>query len=277
MTKFKSYKKKLPKYPDGGRTPIYVFDPNDPRLKAYRDSLTAYNRDIAFDKEFIEATKKAKSRDEIIKKRDILESKYPLNNIKPAWEMPLDKAKVLYNNKDIMYKAKDSMGFKKPVQSVIYKKPKVKPVYKEPIKEEPKQEKSNSITYTDKDLYDKANKIYQDDLNKYNNFQKTIKGYTPITESQTQAAIDYVKNHPTETEGMYYHPVSGGNWKNEGIVYLGKPVKKPVNEVLSPSMGTKAYIDDFIKSDDPRFKGDSKEKRRQRAIAAFYADKNKYI
>ena len=57
----------------------------------------------------------------------------------------------------------------------------------------------------------------------------------------------------------------------------GKPVKKPVNEVLSPSMGTKAYIDDFIKSDDPRFKGDSKEKRRQRAIAAFYADKNKYI
>lgn len=52
-------------------------------------------------------------------------------------------------------------------------------------------------------------------------------------------------------------------------------IEDALNEVLNPSMGVKAYIDDFIKSDDSRFKGDSKEKRRQRAIAAFYNDKNK--
>jgi hypothetical protein len=51
-------------------------------------------------------------------------------------------------------------------------------------------------------------------------------------------------------------------------------IEDALNEVLNPSMGVKAYIDDFIKSDDSRFEGDSKEKRRQRAIAAFYSNKN---
>lgn len=46
-------------------------------------------------------------------------------------------------------------------------------------------------------------------------------------------------------------------------------------EVLDPSMGVKAYIDDFIKSDDSRFEGDTKEQRRKRAIAAFYTDQKK--
>ena len=48
-----------------------------------------------------------------------------------------------------------------------------------------------------------------------------------------------------------------------------------LSEVLDPSQGVKAYIDDFEKSDDPRFAGDSKEQRRKRAIAAFYAAKKK--
>ena len=52
-------------------------------------------------------------------------------------------------------------------------------------------------------------------------------------------------------------------------------VESNLLEVLDPSMGVKAYIDDFIKSDDSRFKGDTKEQRRKRAIAAFYADQKK--
>ena len=31
------------------------------------------------------------------------------------------------------------------------------------------------------------------------------------------------------------------------------------------------YIDDFVKSDAPQFKGKSKEKRKEMAIAAYYA------
>lgn len=46
-----------------------------------------------------------------------------------------------------------------------------------------------------------------------------------------------------------------------------------LDEVLKPSMGAKAYIDDFIKSKDPRFKGKSKKKRIQMALGAYYADK----
>jgi hypothetical protein len=46
-----------------------------------------------------------------------------------------------------------------------------------------------------------------------------------------------------------------------------------LDEVLKPSMGVKAYIDDFIKSDDPRFKGASKKERMKRALAAYYAAK----
>ena len=47
------------------------------------------------------------------------------------------------------------------------------------------------------------------------------------------------------------------------------PVHRDVqNEKLNPSDGIKAYIDDFKKSDAPQFKGKSKEKRRQMAIAA---------
>ena len=48
-----------------------------------------------------------------------------------------------------------------------------------------------------------------------------------------------------------------------------------LSEVLDPSQGVKAYIDDFQKSDDPRFAGDSKEQRRKRAIAAYYSAKKK--
>ena len=58
--------------------------------------------------------------------------------------------------------------------------------------------------------------------------------------------------------------------KNESV-----DLEAQLNEVLDPSQGVKAYIDDFQKSDDPRFSGDSKEQRRKRAIAAYYSAKKK--
>ena len=61
--------------------------------------------------------------------------------------------------------------------------------------------------------------------------------------------------------------------QNKCTTTCEETVEDALNEVLNPSMGVKAYIDDFIKSDDSRFTGDSKEKRRERAIAAFYNDK----
>lgn len=46
-----------------------------------------------------------------------------------------------------------------------------------------------------------------------------------------------------------------------------------LDEILTPSMGAGAYIDDFVNSKDPKFAGKSKEKRRQMALAAYYAAK----
>jgi len=48
---------------------------------------------------------------------------------------------------------------------------------------------------------------------------------------------------------------------------------KQVDEVLKPSMGAGAYIDDFVHSKNPQFAGKSKDKRRQMALAAYYAAK----
>jgi hypothetical protein len=54
----------------------------------------------------------------------------------------------------------------------------------------------------------------------------------------------------------------------------GMPFKDvTLDEKLKPSMGIQAYIKDFIKSDDPKFKGESKKERIKRAAAAFYQAK----
>jgi len=42
---------------------------------------------------------------------------------------------------------------------------------------------------------------------------------------------------------------------------------------LSASSGPGAWIDDFVNSSDPRFKGKSKQKRIQQALAAYYSKK----
>ena len=44
-----------------------------------------------------------------------------------------------------------------------------------------------------------------------------------------------------------------------------------ITEVLKPSDPLEKWIKDFLKSDDPRFDGKSKEKRIQMATAAYYA------
>jgi hypothetical protein len=46
-----------------------------------------------------------------------------------------------------------------------------------------------------------------------------------------------------------------------------------IDEKLKPSMGVQSYIKDFIKSDNPKFEGESKKERIKRAVAAFYQAK----
>jgi hypothetical protein len=44
-----------------------------------------------------------------------------------------------------------------------------------------------------------------------------------------------------------------------------------INEVLTKDAGAGEWIHDFIHSDDPKFAGKSKEKRKQMALAAYYS------
>ena len=53
------------------------------------------------------------------------------------------------------------------------------------------------------------------------------------------------------------------------------PVKEKVDEKLKPSMGAGTYVKDFEKSDAPQFKGKSKAKKQDMAVAAYLSAKNK--
>jgi hypothetical protein len=53
--------------------------------------------------------------------------------------------------------------------------------------------------------------------------------------------------------------------------FVNQIQKGPIKEVLAKDADMGDYIDDFAKSDAPQFKGKSKEKRKEMAIAAYYA------
>lgn len=62
--------------------------------------------------------------------------------------------------------------------------------------------------------------------------------------------------------------------KNESInldIFSESEIDHLIAEALKVSDGAGKWISDFTKSDDPRFSGDSKEQRKKRALAAFYA------
>jgi hypothetical protein len=63
----------------------------------------------------------------------------------------------------------------------------------------------------------------------------------------------------------------------KGVNKANKTEEKPekLDEKLKPSMGAGAYVKDFKKSKAPQFKGKSKAKKQDMAIAAFLGDKQK--
>jgi hypothetical protein len=102
---------------------------------------------------------------------------------------------------------------------------------------------------------------------------------------------------PEHKDAMYNDVRKGMNIKEETTPYWKKPSfnkrmsqmakqerkererkeaeKTPVKEELRSDMGAAAYINDFIKSTNPRFNNKSKEERRKMAIGAFMAAKSK--
>ena len=54
-----------------------------------------------------------------------------------------------------------------------------------------------------------------------------------------------------------------------------KSSSKEIDEKLEPSMGAGEYVADFKKSKAPQFKGKSKAKKQQMAVAAYLSAKDK--
>ena len=82
-----------------------------------------------------------------------------------------------------------------------------------------------------------------------------------------------IMNVPSDEVDKYikkgYTPVNEMTFKD----FVHQIQKVPIKEVLAKDADVGDYIDDFVKSDAPQFKGKSKEKRKEMAIAAYYAKK----
>jgi hypothetical protein len=114
----------------GGRAPIYTEDPNDPKLKAYRDSLNIYNKfkpksyervltgkDLIYDYPYDQLTQRLKN--------SFTGMEYQgWNNLKQEAIKTYGMAPVA-ENVDGMWKDHHKPVFKKPVQPYIYGKPPV--------------------------------------------------------------------------------------------------------------------------------------------------------
>jgi hypothetical protein len=103
--------------------PYYTSDPKKfaYRKKMYNDSLVAYNRDINFDREYINLVKKAKTFNEIYEGKLKLINKYPFNDVNPSIIRDYSSSPIIAINPIVKYKALDVIDFKKPTQPVVFK------------------------------------------------------------------------------------------------------------------------------------------------------------
>ena len=118
----------IQQFDNGGkkeREPIYVTDKNDPRLRAYNDSLNLHKagvEKINFGKRFPQA-----SNETLNKIEDIINEKYPITPSKSSFGSNIIES----TSWEIMGTGPAKRGvpqYTKPVQPYIYKKPKEQPI-----------------------------------------------------------------------------------------------------------------------------------------------------
>lgn len=106
-------------------------------------------------------------------------------------------------------------------------------------------------------------------LEKYN--EKNLKSLSEM----------FIKEEPTEEE--FNKEVETAKKQHEGKIrkkisnaaVQAVEIQKEenlVNEKISDKASASEYIEDFVKSDDPKFKGDTKTQRIRRALGAYYGE-----
>jgi hypothetical protein len=107
-----------------------------------------------------------------------------------------------------------------------------------------------------------------------------VEALDEITLEGAKRAASFWKNKEDYRRYQLYTKLADAIAKGDRAIAAGfeaqiKALKEDseLKEKLSPSMGAGKYIKDFEKSDAPQFKGKSKEKRHNMAIAAFLSSK----
>lgn len=100
-------------------------------------------------------------------------------------------------------------------------------------------------------------------LNKAGKKTKAHKIVFRTGEDETQIKDDSTKVHEEKDMKKTY--------KEFTEMYGVSATDAEINEVLSKDASAGEWISDFVHSDDPKFAGKSKEKRKQMALAAYYA------
>lgn len=105
-----------------------------------------------------------------------------------------------------------------------------------------------------------------------------------ITISQQKAGLyghgpfGVTRDFETKVEPNPYVGKTQLSGPNESVEDLSEAeLDEMISEVLGKNADAGKWIEDFIKSDNPKFAGKSKEKRKQMALAAYYAKQNEEV
>lgn len=151
------------------------------------------------------------------------------------------------------------------------------------------QRKDDKLTLADLEKERTQNKSHSVQLAKNNGTMK--KEETELVEYETRDGVykhqakpgryggsekesDYVKG-PSDSELKKIEAEKKKKVKEDLDLFSEKEIDSLISEVLKASDDAGKWISDFTKSDDPRFEGDSKEQRKKRALAAYYAAQKK--
>ena len=219
-------------YQKGGRTPIYVSDPDDPRLKAYNDSTDAYDFGVRSIKEYNAAIKKGKEKGtplkNIPKKHNQGLTPWVGTNIMPIETNHASPTGTKYGSENSDFTLWTFYTkFKKPVQPVQYKPAQKQVSYpNQPIGTGMKRsiskntnsiQKSNPTPIYVNDPNDPRLKSYNDSLSLYNKEKR-------LYEDETKLSYD----------NLLKYPASNPSGPRYGYTYSNKPLhgyKKPVQPI----------------------------------------------
>jgi len=116
------------KYQTGNK--LYVSDPNDPRLKAYQDSLTNYNNNESYYTKGLELFKNSNDYVDFIVKLKKLDKEFPVDNTKATKvDSTLARKALAGNPRNSEFDFKKTVDVKKPTREVLLReaeKPKEK-------------------------------------------------------------------------------------------------------------------------------------------------------